>query len=87
MSILSRDIATFERMRGDLEARHPRAWVLFHQGQFVEAFARFEDAASAAVERFDTGPYLIRQLGAAAAVQLPGGMVFRPSHAVDASRI
>ncbi|MDI1279952.1 hypothetical protein [Brevundimonas sp.] len=87
MSVLSRDISAFEHMRPQLEARHPGGWVLFYRGAFVEAFADFETAASTAVERFDAGPYLIRQLGAARAVQLPGGMTFTPSHAVTSSRL
>lgn len=87
MSILGQDISAFERMRAELEAQHPRAWVLFHRGQYVDVFEDFETAASIAVERFDAGPYLIRQVGAASAVQLPGGMVFTPSHAISSSRL
>lgn len=87
MSVLGQDISAFERMRPQMEARHPRAWVLFYRGEFVQAFDDFETAASMAVERFDAGPYLIRQVGAARAVQLPGGMTFTPSHAVSSSRI
>jgi hypothetical protein len=82
MASLKADIAAFDRMKGDLEARHRDAWVLFHHGEFVDAFPDFESAAISAVERFDQGPYLIRQVGAGP-VQLPGGMVFRPAHALD----
>ncbi len=78
MANLKTDIAAFERMQRELEAEHLRAWVLFHDGQFVDAFPDFEAAATVAVERFDHGPYLIRQVGAGP-VQLPGGMVFRPA--------
>lgn len=87
MSVLGLDISAFERMRPELEAQSPRAWVLFYRGQYVDAFDDFEKAASVAVERFDAGPYLIRQVGAAPAVQLPGGMIFTPSHAVSSSRL
>ena len=66
-------------MKAELEAEHFNEWVVFHQGKFVGAFPDFEAAASMAVERFDTGPYLIRQVGAPP-VQLPGGMVFTPAH-------
>lgn len=83
MASLKADIAAFERMRGQLEAEHLHAWVLFHDGRFVDAFPDFEAAASTAVDRFDQGPYLIRQVGAGP-VQLPGGMVFRPAHAPGA---
>jgi hypothetical protein len=82
MTSLKPDIAAFERMKAELEAKHLHAWVLFHDATFVGAFPDFEAAATVAVERFDTGPYLIRQVGAGA-IQLPGGMVFRPAHALD----
>lgn len=79
---LDADIAAFDRMRGELETRWPRAWVLFCDGRFIDAFADFEAAATVAVERYDRGPYLIRQVGVEA-VQLSGGMVFRPKHVLD----
>ena len=82
MTSLRADIAAFEGMRPELEARHLHEWVLFQSGRFVGAFPDFEAAASLAVDRFDAGPYLIRQVGAGP-IQLPGGMVFRPSHALD----
>ena len=84
MPSLKTDIAAFERMRSELEATHLHEWVLFHEGRLVDTFPDFEAAATAAVERFDHGPYLIRQVGAGP-IQLPGGMVFRPSHALDTS--
>ena len=87
MSILGDDIAAFERMRSELEADHPRAWVVFHRGSYIDAYPDFEAAASDAVDRFDDGPYLIRQVGAAPAVQLHGGMIFTPSHAINSSRV
>jgi hypothetical protein len=87
MAVLDRDIAAFEAQRAQLEADHDKSWVVFHDGAFAGAFPDFESAATAAVERFDRGPYLIRQVGAPAAVQLPGGMVFTPAHALSASRI
>jgi len=79
---LKHDIAAFDRMKAKLEAKHRLEWVLFHDGEFIDVFADFEAAATVAVERFDDGPYLIRQVGAGP-VQLPGGMVFRPAHALD----
>lgn len=87
MSVLGEDIVAFERMRAQLEAIHSRAWVVFHQGAYVDTYPDFEAAAADAVERFENGPYLIRQVGAPNAVQLPGGMIFTPSHAVNASRL
>jgi len=84
MTVLREDIAAFERMQPELEARDLGRWVLFHGGRLIGSFADFETAASAAVDQFDAGPYLIRQVGAPAAVQLPGGMVFTPAHVLSA---
>ena len=83
MSVLSADIASFEKIRGDLEARHRLAWVVFHEGELVAIYPDYEAAASDAIERFDTGPFLIRQIGAPSQVQLTGGMIFTHSNAVS----
>jgi hypothetical protein len=79
MALLRKDIAAFERMRSELETRHANQWVVFHDGSLEGVFADFEAAATTAVERFDEGPYLIRQVGAAP-ISLPGGMIFTPAH-------
>ena len=84
MTVLRDDIAAFDRMKADLEATHRNEWVVFYRGEFIDAFADFEAAATAAVERFDAGPYLIRQVGAQP-ISLPGGMVFTPTHVLGAS--
>ena len=80
MSVLSDDIAAFTRMRQELEANHLHAWAVFHKGRFEGVFPDFETAATSAEARFDTGPYLIRQVGAGP-VQFSGGMVLRPVYA------
>lgn len=84
MPTLGADIAAFDRMKAHLEAEHMHTWVLFHGGQFIDAFKDFETAATVAEERFDESPCLIRQVGAGP-VQLSGGLVFRPAHALDTS--
>ncbi len=84
MASLRQDIAAFDSMKAELEATHFNEWAVFHAGRLEGCFTDFQAAAEAAVERFDHGPYLIRQVGAGA-VQLPGGMVFRPAHALDTS--
>lgn len=85
MSVLDADIASFERMRPQLEAEHHLHWVVFRQGGYVASYPDFEAAAEAASDMFETGPYLIRQVGAPSQVQLPGGMVFTHAHAVSLS--
>lgn len=85
MSVLEADITSFEGMREELEAEHLREWVVFQGGHFIDAYPDYETAASAAVDKFDAGPYLIRQVGAPAQIQLPGGMIFTRSHAISFS--
>lgn len=87
MTILRDDIAAFEAMRAELESAHAKAWVVIHSGELQGVFDDFEAAATLAVDRFGSGACLIRQLGAPAAIQLPGGMIFTPSHALSASRV
>ncbi len=82
MSVLSADIAAYDRLSEQLEAKHGRAWVVFREGQFIGAYPDFEEAATVAEERFGDGPCLIRQLGAGP-IPLSGGLVFRPAHAFD----
>lgn len=86
MTVLQGDIVAFDRMRSELEANHRGEWVVFYAGHFEGAFPDFESAAEDAVERFDEGPYLIRQVGAPP-VQLPGGMIFTPAHVLGAGRV
>ena len=81
MSVLSADIVSFERMRSELEASHRLEWALFHAGRFIDTYPDFDAAASDAIDRFDSEPCLIRQIGAPLQVQLPGGMIFTHSHA------
>ena len=87
MSILQADIAAFERMLPELRSRHDQAWAVVSKGELFGTFEDFEAAATAAVDRLGAGPYLIRQIGGPPAVQLPGGMVFTPSHALSSGRL
>ena len=80
MGVLANEIAAYKAMRKDLEARHPHEWAVFHGSRFEGVFPDFESAAESAMERFDLGPYLIRQIGVER-VQLFAGMTFEPSHA------
>jgi hypothetical protein len=86
MGVLQNDIAAFESMREELETQHLKEWVVFYRGQFEGVFADFESAAESALDRFDRGPYLIRQVGAGP-VHLGGGMIFRPAHAHGPGRV
>ncbi len=80
MTHLRNDIAAYDRVRPELEANHRGQWAVFHAGDFIGVYPDFESAASEAVERFDAGPYLIRQIGVEA-ISPPFGIVFRLAHA------
>jgi len=86
MTALQDDITAYEGRRRELERHHRGKWAVFHAGQFVGIYADFEEAATDAVERFDRGPYLIRQIGVEE-IPLSSTLVFRPSHARSASRV
>jgi hypothetical protein len=86
VGVLADDIAAFERMQADLEARHLNDWVVFYRGRFEGVFPDFEHAAEFALDRFDQGPYLIRQVGAGP-VHVGGGLTFHPANARDSGRL
>jgi hypothetical protein len=76
MATLDAEIATFERMKPDLERHHMGKWVVIHEEELVGAFDSLNSAASQAVSRFGRGPYLIRQVGTPAPF-LPGSVLYR----------
>jgi hypothetical protein len=80
MADVKKDIAAYEKMQPELEARHMGKWVLFHDEKFIEMYDSFELAAEYAVKNFGRGPYLIRQVGAPP-VTLPASVMFRPTYA------
>ena len=64
MGQLDVEVATYNRMREDLEANHRWEWVVIHGEELVGIFNDFQVAADTAVRRFGRGPYLIREIGA-----------------------
>ena len=79
MAEIKENIAAYEVMRSDLEARHPGDWALVHDQKLIGTYQIFDDAAKDAVSRFGRGPYLIRQIGAPP-VRLPASVMY---HAID----
>jgi hypothetical protein len=77
MAELSEEIAAYEQMRGDLEAKHLGKWVLVHDKTLVGIYDTFEAAADVAVRKFGRGPYLIRQIGAPP-LTLPASVMYHP---------
>jgi hypothetical protein len=86
MSELKDDIVAYETVRADLEASALGKWVVFHDKELIGTFDTFEAAAKDAVSKFGRGPYLIRQIGAAA-VTLPASVLYHPVHGKHEMRI
>jgi hypothetical protein len=64
MGTVTDEIRAFEAMRAQLEAEHLGQWVLIYRRELIGSYVSFETAAEVAVERFGSGPFLIRQVGA-----------------------
>lgn len=64
VGILQHEIDAFKKLQPELEAKHMGEWVLICHQQLVGYFASFDAAADDAIERFGSGPFLIRQVGA-----------------------
>ena len=79
MARIEEDIAAYETMRSDMEARHTNEWVLIHDQQLIGTYPTFDDAAQEAVARFGRGPYFIREIGAPP-VRLPSSVMY---HAIN----
>lgn len=75
MADVKENIAAYEAMRSDLEAKHPGDWALVHDLQLIGTYPTFNDAAHEAVARFGRGPYLIRQISAPP-VRLPASVMY-----------
>ena len=74
------EIAAYEAMAKELEAKHTGKWVLLRDRQLIGVYDSFEAAANDAVTRFGRGPYLLRQVGAPPVV-LPASVMYSPSNA------
>ena len=80
MGQLDGEIATYDRMREELEANHRWEWVVIHGEELVGIFEDFQVAADTAVRRFGRGPFLIREIGAPPIV-VPSYIVERQGYA------
>ena len=85
MPNLDADLSAFAEMRENLEAHLMGRWILIHDTQLIGDFDSFDAAAKAAVSKFGRGPYLIRQVGAAA-ITLPAAVAFF-QHGSDKMRV
>ncbi len=78
MSTLTEEISAYEEMQRTLEGDHFGKWVVIHDKELTGVYDSFELAAETAVERFGSGPYLIREVGAPP-VTLPASVLYRPT--------
>jgi hypothetical protein len=83
---LLEEIAAYETIKSELEARALGKWALIHNKYLVGTFNSFEESAKTAVGRFGRGPYLIRQIGAPP-LTLPASVLYNPIHAEHDMRI
>ena len=67
---LDTEIAAYEERRSELERQYNGTFVVFKGSELMGSFDTLDAAAADAIRRFGSEPFLIRQVGAAAA-QLP----------------
>lgn len=79
MSPIQDEIEAFNQLKPQLEAEHMGKWALLHDRQLIGLYVSFDAAADIAVDRFGSGPFLIRQIGAKP-TPLPASLAYkRPS--------
>jgi hypothetical protein len=86
MSELKDEIAAYDTMRPELEAKSLGKWVLIHNRELIGTYDSFDEAAKEAVHRFGRGPYLIRQVGAPP-VSMPASVMYHPVYGNGQMRI
>ena len=79
MAELKDEIAAYEKLRADLEAKVLGKWALVHDTKLAGTYDSFELAAEEAVSKFGRGPYLIRQIGAPP-ITMPVSVLYHSVH-------
>ncbi len=69
------NIEAFLAKKDELEATHMGEWVVVHDCKISGFYPTFEDAAEYAVENFQNGSYVIRQVGAPS-ITLPASVMY-----------
>ncbi len=75
MENLDKEIAFYESQKGQFENQHFGEWVLIYASEVISFYKSFDLAAQDAVQKFGSGPYLIRQVGATPVV-LPASVMY-----------
>ncbi|MYK26399.1 MAG: hypothetical protein F4052_05540 [Dehalococcoidia bacterium] len=77
-AVLDRQVSAYEARREEMEREYLGRWVVFHDEDLAGTYDSFEEAAEDAIERFGTGPYLIREVGASRIVRFPASVLSHP---------
>ena len=83
MSVLETEIATFEARKAELESLYLGKFVVIKDDELVGTWDTMDAAATAAVQKFGKGPFLIRQVGAPN-LTIPASVFARPVSQDDA---
>jgi hypothetical protein len=65
---LEKELATYNAHLPELK-EHQGKYVLIHGDEVVDFFAAYEDAIRAGYQRFQLGPFLVKQINAVETVQ------------------
>jgi hypothetical protein len=76
VATIDEEIRAYERMQATLEKHHLGKYVVVHDGQLIGAFDTLDAAAKEAADRFGSGPYLIRQVGAPTSMPMPSSLAY-----------
>ena len=80
---LKENIAAYDQLKDDLELEHFGKWVVFHDGELVDFYDAFQEAAADAAKQFGNGPYLIRRIGDPSTVRVPASLLYQPANAAQ----
>lgn len=85
MTVLDKEIATFDAKKNELEKHHLGKFVVIRGDEVVGTWDTMDAAATEAVRKFCRGPYLIRQIGAPP-ISIPASVFARPVAPKHANR-
>lgn len=78
---LDKDIQAYTEKLEELKQHHNGKYMLFRNGELIDAFDSFDNAAQHAVKKYGRGPYLIRKVGRINEIPLPASVAYRASYA------
>jgi len=79
VATLTQNIEAYEERKDEMESEHMDRWVIFYDGDYIDDFDDFQDAAMLAIRKWGRGPYLIRLVGEREAV-IPTAVLPDPAH-------